>query len=224
LTSSEVFGWREIDVPSWYADTNNPFTIMEGKRGVEKTFEREAETSIAHGTYDEEHILEKFGYIVGCDVCPDNGLYINERWSHIAASIDGLGRPWDYDCGPKDPETHYDEAPDVHEKMCQDRTLAPYLRDYIDSAGVEFLTESKKSTSVKFQKMTPEYYVPQVQTQLAILELDYAIIMADTFKRGDTQKWRFFWDFRAYVIERDRSWDLILDEENENFKTALDLL
>jgi hypothetical protein len=225
LTSSEVFGWREVDVPPWYSEDNNKLTVLAGKRGAEKEFDQYAETSMAHGTYDEQHIQEKFGYIVGCLVKPDNGLYTNPRWSHIAASIDGFGQPWDMlpdtmkkvvgDGGP---------PPEVHPELCQDRGLAHYLRDYIDVTGSMFITEVKKSTSSKFQRMVPEYYVPQVKTQLSILELPYAIIMADTFMRHPEQKWRNVWDFRAYVIERDPAWDLVLDEENENFKTALDVL
>lgn len=210
LTSSEVYAWREVDVPDWYAATNHPEGILAGKlHGVEKRFEANAETSVEHGTYDEEHIQGKFGHIVGCDVLPDNGLYVSKKWSHIAASIDGFGRPGD----PGNP---------IHPELCQDRGLARYLRDLIDERDTVFLTEVKKSTSAKFQKTVPDYYVDQVKTQLSVLELDYAVIMADTIMRHPEQKWRWLWDFRAYVIERSKAWDAVLDQLNEEIKKSLD--
>jgi len=213
LTSSEVFGWREIDVPSWYSEDNNKYTIIEGKLGAEKKFDDYSVTSMAHGSFDEQNIQEKFGYAVGCLVKPDNGLYVNDRWDFIAASIDGFGAPWDADAW-HDPSL---EEPEVHAEFSQDRTLFPYLRSYIDDNGGLFITEVKKSTSSKFQEMVPEYYVDQVKTQLAVLELDYGIIMAETIMRHPKQKWRQVWDFRAHVIERDPAWDKVLDEENEKF-------
>jgi hypothetical protein len=79
----------------------------------------------------------------------------------------------------------------------------------------------KKSTSVKWKKEVPEYYVCQVQTQLAVLEMDYAIIMAETIHRGEEQKWRNFWDMRAYVIERDPKWERQMDKMNREFVQAL---
>jgi len=223
LTSSEVFGWRGVGVPDWYAEDTNEHTVLQGKQGAEKTFDPPAETSIAHGSFDEENIQRKFGYAVGCLVQPDNGLYVNDRWSHIAASIDGFGLPWNGEA-EDGLLLDADECPPVHAEFSQDRTLFPYLRDYIDTTGTMFITEVKKSTSSKFQKEAPEYYVDQVKTQLAVLELDYAIIMAETVMRHPTQKWRQVWDMRAYVIERDAAWDRVLDVENEKFAEALDAI
>lgn len=218
LTSSEVFAYREVDVPPWYAADSNPRSVLDGKLGVEKTFDTYAETSMAHGSYDEENILAKFGHMVGCSTCPDNGLYVNTRWSHIAASIDSFIAPWDIDAW-HDPLL---EEPELHAELSQDRTLAPYLREYIDANGGVALGEVKKSTSVKWQKEVPIYYISQVKTQISVLEMDYAVIMAETIMRNPEKKWINQWDMRAFVIEHDPAWDLVLDKLNENFRTALD--
>ena len=209
LTSSEMFTWRGVMTKStagWWMD--RPDSVLEGKRGKEKTFDKESETSILHGTRDEESIQEKFGWAVGCEVKPENGLYTNDRFPGVAASIDGFGRP-----GAEDPP--------MFPEASQDRTLIPYLRDYIDVSGCMFITEIKKSTSTKWQTQVPEYYIPQVKTQLSILEMSYAIIIADTIKRGDTQKWRWYWDMRAYIIEYDPEWDAVLEREGQKFLTAM---
>ena len=214
LSSSEVFTWIG-NCPDWWGDRRED--VMAGKQGVKKEFDRETETSIAHGSFDEQNIQAKFGHAVGCDVQPHNGFFVNDRWPAIGASIDGFGRPWDFDAR-HEPNL---ECPEVHPEFSQDRTLFPYLRDYIDETGTEFITEVKKSTSVKWKKEVPEYYVCQVQTQLAVLEMDYAIIMAETIHRGEEQKWRNFWDMRAYVIERDPKWERQMDKMNREFVQAL---
>jgi hypothetical protein len=213
LSSSEVFSWIG-DTPDWWSDGRSD--VLAGKEGVEKIFEPETMTSIVHGTFDETNIQRKFGHAVGCDVSPHNGFFVNDKWPAIGASIDGFGRPWDYNLfhEPDTPE------PEVHPEFSQDRTLFPYLRDYIDTTGDEFITEVKKSTSVKWKKEVPEYYICQVQTQLAVLEIDFAIIMAETIHRGETQKWRQFWDMRAYVIERDPKWERQMSKMNDEFLTA----
>ena len=79
------------------------------------------------------------------------------------------------------------------------------------------LLEIKRSTSVKWQQQVPEYYIPQLQTQMHILDLPAAVIAADTIKRGAEQKWRLFWDMRAYVVLRNPAWASKLDQANEEF-------
>jgi len=204
LTSSEMFSWLD-DTPAWWSD--GPEEVLEGKRGVRKVFDDETETTIAHGSFDEENIIAKFGYAAGCQVMPDNGLFINDKYPGIGASIDGLGKP--------DPDAEPQPV------FCQDRTLFPYINHYINDSDQEFLLECKKSLSVKWQNEVPEYYLTQVQTQLTVLEMDYAIIFADTVAKGKDQKWRQYWDFRAYVVVRDPAWEQVLLDEGEKFLDAL---
>jgi hypothetical protein len=205
LTSSEMYTWLG-NTESWWSDTRED--VLAGKHGEEKVFDAETETTIAHGVYDEEHVIGKFGYAAGCQVLPDNGLFVNDRFPGIGASIDGLGKP--------DPDA------EPHPVLSQDRTLFPFLHQLINDEGQEFLLECKKSLSVKWPKECPGYYIPQVKTQLAVLELDFAIIFAETVHTRATQKWRKFWDLRAHVIRRDPSWDRVLEREGQKFLTLLE--
>ena len=215
LSSSEIFSWLD-DTPAWWSD--GPDEVLQGKvEGYEKEFDSETMTTILHGQYDEQNIQRKFGHAVGCDVQSDNGFYVNSKFPGIGASIDGWGRPWDYD----GVDITLDDAPEVLADFSQDRELLPYLRTVIDEEGTRFLTEIKKSLSVKWRSEVPEYYVSQVKTQLAVLEVDYAIIVAETIHKGATQKWRQYWDLRGYVIRRDPAWDRVLVREGEKFLTAL---
>ncbi len=206
LSSSEMFSWID-HTPDWWGD--GPDEVLEGKvEGYEKSFDRETETTIAHGQYDEQNIQEKFGYAVGCNVRSDNGFYVNDKFPGIGASIDGWGCPVEGPC-------------EIHSELFQDRGMAHDLRAIIDGTDAEFLTEIKKSLSVKWRSEVPEYYITQVKTQLSVLEVPYAIIVAETVHRGATQKWRTFWDMKAYVIERDWAWDDVLLREGEKFLDRL---
>ena len=209
LTSSEIYGYREVDVPDWYASNNNPKVILAGKRGEDKEFDEITETTMLHGNLYEERVQENFGWAVGCEVLPDNGLYWNPKWSRIAASIDGFGQPG---C----PSHLFG----VHPEVSQDRSWVEPLRDEIDRRGTLFLTEVKFSTSQAWPKGPAQYYKDQVQTQLHVLDMPYAVIMAQTFMRHPDQKWRFVWDFRAHIIEFDPAWAAVLDETNAAFDRA----
>jgi hypothetical protein len=208
LTSSDVFTWREVDIPDWWGDTREDI-IHSKLTGEDKVFDPETETSVAHGSFDERNIQAKFAEAVGCAVEPMNALYVNSRWPFLGASIDGFGFP--ILNAPTRPE------------FCQDRRRVPRLRKYIDKQGVRFITEVKKSTSTKWPTAVPEYYKAQVQTQLAILEMPYAIIMAETVVRGKKQKWRQYWDLCAHVIEADPAWLSVMDEIDIEFADALAL-
>ena len=201
LSSSEVFTWRgkltkETD---WWEDTRDDVLFV--KRGGEKVFDDESTTSMWHGSFDEENILRKFGAAAGCVVAPQNGLYINDRWPCLAASIACIGYPG----------LGLEPIPEAS----QDRSLFPYIHTQIHEWAEPFIIEAKKSTSTKWQKKCPDYYWTQCQTQMAILELPRNIIVAECIKKGDTQKWRQYWDMRAYVIEPDPSWEGEMDKMNE---------
>ena len=217
ITSSEIFTWVG-NVPSWWGDRREDVLAGKEPGAPDKEFPLETATSIAHGAFDEESIMAKLGHAVGCQVLPHNGLFTNSRWPFIGASIDGYLRPWDYDAW-HEPNL---ECPEVHPEFSQDRTLMPYLRSYIDAAGDEALLEIKKSTSQKWKTETPEYYVTQIQTQMAVLEIDYCVIAAECIHRGEQQKWRNYFDMRAYVHERDPKWEKHLDRINREFALTRD--
>jgi len=210
LSSSEVFTWREqfTKETDWWEDRRQD--VINGKLGVEKVFDDETRCSVEHGSYDEENIMRKFGFAADCEVEPENGLYNNDRWPMLAASIDGWGRPHPADLLP---------GADIHPELSQDPALFPSIHQHIMDEGHDFLLEIKKSTSVKWQKKCPDYYWTQVQTQLAILEAPYAIICAECVHKGVEQKWRLYWDLRAYIIYPEPAWQGVMDQLN---KEALD--
>jgi hypothetical protein len=204
LTSSQMFTWRGVSIPDWWGDTRA--SIEKEKFGDhEKTFEDEVIVSMAHGTYDEVNIMQKFGKAVGAHVEPCNKLFVNDRWPHLAASIDGFVYV------PTDtPDYTFFQSSELLDEVHSD--MAGLIEG--DQA---LLCEIKKSTSAKWQSEVPAYYRPQLQTQLHILDLPAAVIVAETIKRGDDQKWRMFWDMRAYLVLRNPAWESKLDQANKEF-------
>lgn len=202
LTSSKVFTWRGEDIPSWWEDTRADVLRDD------KVFDDETATSILHGTYTEDNVIEKFAAASGISCEGENSLWYNDDFPGIGASIDGYAYP---QIAP--PEPHLPE-------MCQDRG---HLQRVIDETSPyeKVILECKYSTSTKWQSEVPIYYIPQLQTQMWVLDLPAAIIVASTIKRGDTQKWRWFWDLRPYVVVRDPAWEKKLQVAGKQYLTAI---
>jgi hypothetical protein len=75
--------------------------------------------------------------------------------------------------------------------------------------------EIKKSTSAGWsQGKVSEWYVPQIQGQMHILDLKQAVIVADTVLRKGP---RLYWNLAAIVVDRDPEFEEVMDRMNEEF-------
>jgi hypothetical protein len=217
LTASAIYGWRGPDYADpknkWYFEDNNRAAICQEKfGGVEKEFPPQAIVSMAHGSHDEENIARKFEEGIGFKVETANDMFVNERWPHLAATVDGYvhteGR------GPQACGTNY----------CQDPDVFPALRSALEGRDTGLL-ELKKSISVAWARnIVPEYYISQVQTQLHITGMDWAVICAECVCPHPKEKWRKFWDLRPTLIEQDPAWANVLDKCNVEFEMAKESL
>lgn len=218
LTASAIAGWRGPDhLPSkyaWYFEDNNRESILAEKfDGLQKLFGSYAEVSMAHGRDDEEHIIGKVGKELGSHTEPDNSMFVNDRWPHIAATIDAF-----IYVPTEDGEFCYGQDPSQNSKAQE--ALITLVDHDLDAT----VLETKKSVSVGWAKgEVPPYYVTQVQTQIAVLDLPFGLIAAECLFKHPKEKWRLFWDLRISVIERDPSWGAVLDQCNEEFAKELDL-
>jgi hypothetical protein len=170
---------------------------------------------MAHGSFDEENILRKFEQGIGMRCEPDNSMFVNDRWPHLAATVDGYIHP-------------FDMVHDIHDvgevNYCQDPEVFPTLHMDLLSRETGIL-EIKKSISVAWSRSeVPEYYIAQVQTQLHITGLEYAVICAECVFTDPKEKWRKFWDLRPTLINRDPAWANVLDKANVEFEMAKESL
>lgn len=199
LTASSIFTWREVDHPRWWGDKRDGI-IAEKFEGVEKTFDESATVSMAHGSFSEQDIARKFEDGIGYRVETSNEMFVNSKYPGLAATVDGYLFPED-DLG--EPETNY----------CQDARVFPRLRRRLGGRPKGVL-ELKRSVSLGWQTDVPIYYVSQVQCQLHLAGLDWAVICADTICR---QGRRTYWDLRPYLIEKDPTWHEILSQCSDEF-------
>lgn len=204
LTSSDFYTWLG-DTPRWWSDTAED--ILKSKRsGAQKEFPPEVQVSVDHGSFDEEHIQRKFGVEIGARVEPVNTLQVNDRWPDLAASIDG------YVWAPHE-EGAYQFAQD---KVAM-RRVARKLKAVLPE-GESAVNEVKKSTSAGWSKgKVSEWYLPQIQGQMHILEKDHCIIIAETVLR---QGHRMFWNLTAHHVQRDPAFVEVMDRLQEEFTNA----
>jgi len=218
LTASSIYGWRGPDFAdkknAWYFSDNNREAILAEKfEGVEKEFTRYATVGMAHGRWDEENIARKFEDGIGYRVETANDMFVNSRWPHLAATVDGYIHT-----------DHY--VHDIHDvgenEYCQDPEVFPAMHLRIMGRGTGLL-ELKKSVSVAWSRgQVPEYYVAQVQTQLHITGVKWGVICAECIATHPKEKWRKFWDLRPTVIKQDPQWAIVLDQCNAEFAAALE--
>jgi len=218
LTASAIYGWRGPAFAdkknAWYFEDNNREAICAEKfQGYEKEFTRYATVGMAHGRWDEENIARKFEDGIGFKVETANDMFVNDRWPHLAATVDGYIHT----------DQYVHDINDVGEnEYCQEEGLFEAMHLRIMGRGTGLL-EIKKSVSVAWARnQVPEYYVAQVQTQLHITDVPWAIIVAECICKHPKEKWRMFWDLRPTVIKRDPAWADVLDQCNAEFKKELD--
>ena len=206
LTSSDFYTWLG-DTPKWWSDTKDDI-IKSKASGAQKEFPPEVQVSVDHGSFDEEHIQVKFGVEIGAEVEPVNTLAINDRWPHLAASIDGFVGVPDLDIGTF--QFSQDKA--------AMRRVAKKLKSVL-GPGETAINEVKKSTSVGWSRgKVSDWYIPQIQGQLHILEKDHLVIIAETVLR---QGHRMFWNLTANYVQRDPQFESTMDQLNEEFAHAI---
>ena len=208
-----MFTFNGKGIPGWWGDTAESL-LNEKLNGIPKEFPGEARVSMNHGIKDEEGIGEKLGEDLGAVFESDHGLYVNGKWPGLAASIDGFMYRPDGD------------IPDIplymQDKEQRDKLYHDLL--FMLEPDTAVLCEVKKSTSTKWQTEVPIYYRTQLQAQMHILDIEAAIIVAETvawLKPEGEQRKRPFWDLKPHLVMRDPNFVDDLDDMNDRWLLAL---
>lgn len=204
LGASEIFTFRGVGLPRWWGDSRAD-VYAEKLDGVAKVFDARTQVAINHGSFSERDIGLKFQDGINLKVELSDDQFQNSEFPGIAATLDGyihVDRPY--------PGAINDVGP----QFCQDPDVFPALRAELCELGGSGALELKRSVSKAWTSYVPEYYISQLQCQMHVCDLPWAVICADTiFKDG----YRQYWDLRAFLVMRDPAWRGILQDLGGQF-------
>lgn len=150
------------------------------------------------GSFCEKSNIDAYSVITGMDVLPDNTFFGSTEHPILGATIDGFC--WHSECPPMDP-------PPIGAK----KHWELFLRDIGELEGVGLL-EAKQTARIKgdgynWTDAPPMYYLCQVQHQLLVTGLPWAIIFA---RIGAS-------DMRMHVVKADKQFHADIIEECTEF-------
>jgi hypothetical protein len=183
--------------PDWYS-TNKEELLAQKIDGTEPQFDHKAKVRMKHGRMDEANNLRKAGALLGYPVAEYHQFIGNDRWPYLGATLDGLLFP----------SMRVDA--DLELTMQTDRVLET-IAD-IHHMREPLLVEMKQTEAHRYGKngkpwidYVPSYYIPQVQTQLWLADVERLVLVGCLGAA----------DMTAWLIERDPEWEGILDAANK---------
>jgi hypothetical protein len=199
ITASEMLVFLDRQ-PDWYS-TNKEELLAQKLDGTEPLFDHKAKVRMNHGRLDEANNLAKVGKLLGYPVAEYHQFIGNDRWPYLGATLDGLLFP------------HMAVEPDMDLTMQEGRVLETI--DAIITASVAtgdpLLVELKQTEAHRYGKngkpwidFVPDYYIPQVQTQLWLADVE-RMVLVGCLGAADMTTW---------IVKRDPQWEGILDAAN----------
>lgn len=206
ITASEMLVFLDRQ-PDWYS-TNKEELLAQKLDGTEPLFDHKAKVRMNHGRLDEANNLAKVGKLLGYPVSEYHQFIGNDRWPYLGATLDALLFP------------HMAVEPDLELTMQEGRVL-----ETIDSLGdldeSRLLLELKQTEAHRYRKngknpwidFVPDYYIPQVQTQMWLADVERMVLVGCLGAA----------DMTAWIVERDPEWEGILDAANSEAFAVLGL-
>lgn len=216
----EMGWWKE----SWMEDT--PEDIFHRKVTGESP-EFGNPVAVLWGQKEEDHNREIFQKYSGVPTWGSHALIQNERWPYLATTLDGYVYVPDYWTDLEHPEMFQDpEAvrkairalPQNEASLLEMKQTGEWSgKAWFDGYSREPMDRQKNSKVVlgEFRKKGPTmpvYYLPQVQTQMAITGIKKNIAVV---KRGAS-------DMTAHTYKLRREWLDILDNINSRYADQME--
>jgi hypothetical protein len=202
ITASEMLVFLGQQ-PDWYS-TNREELLSHKRDGTEPQFDHKAKVRMKHGRVDEASNLRKVGALLGYPVAEYHQFIANTRWPHLGATLDGLLFP------------HMPVEPDLELTMQTGRVLETI--EAIGALQEPLLVEMKQTEAHRYGKngkpwidFIPSYYIPQVQTQLWVADVERLVLVGCLGAA----------DMTTFIIKRDPEWEAILDAANKDAGTEL---
>jgi hypothetical protein len=198
ITASEMLVFLGQQ-PDWYS-TNKAELLAQKIDGTEALFDHKAKVRMKHGRLDEANNLAKVSRLLGYPVAEYHQFITNTRWPYLGATLDGLLFP------------RMAVEPDLELTMQEGRVLETVeqisgVPTWV-SDDETILLEMKQTEAHRYGKngkpwidFVPDYYIPQVQTQLWLADAECLVLVGCLGAA----------DMTAWFIKREPSWEGILD-------------
>lgn len=175
ITASQVNVWLGTQ-PSFFEETKE--TLVARKlAGGDAVFNDRSRRRMTHGREREAGALQMAGKLFGFPTARYSYLIGNERWPHIAATLDGLLFPW------VGAEPDYDLTSQVGH-MAEIRSIIEYVEEpvmcevKVSDSGHRYKEKNGDHAGQRaWVDFCPTYHREQVQTGLWVTGLNHALLV-----------------------------------------------
>jgi hypothetical protein len=206
VTASDMLCFLELE-PSWWSSSWEE--ILHHKiNGTDRSMDLEGTVSVRHGSRSEGLNLELTSELLGFAITRHNAMYVNPRWPHLGATLDGL--LWTQrDVGPNlDLSTQTGLVAETVEHL--EGLPGPVM---VESKNARYPFKKRDGTKTWFGTW-PDYHEPQIQTGMWIADFEWCLLAARLGGR----------DLATYLVRRDSLWAVRLDEANEHAGKVLEVV
>jgi hypothetical protein len=206
VTASDMLCFLGME-PSWWSSSWEE--ILQGKiMGVDRQMDLEARVNVRHGARTEGLNLELTQELLGFPVSRHNVMYVNPRWSHLGATLDGVLWPL-RGLGPNlDLSTQTGLVAETYERLnaLGEAGMADIMVESKNARHPDpYGSKRKRGDKVSWYTTYPDYHFPQIQTGMWIADFEYCLLCARLGGR----------DMAPHLVQRDPDWANKLDEANE---------
>lgn len=209
LTASDIFTFAEMGGKYWPGTREE--ILVDKCFGIPREFSEESWRKITHGNFDEDNILKKFCHFAQIRGFPSHYFVTNDRWPWLGATLDSLISP------PRDvksviPGCFTDNAhvQAIRDQLVfQGRTGIGEVKNTENKANSRYAWFGRLAKNGYFHEgRGPEYYHPQIQTQMHVAEYDWCVLVGQIGSHN----------MQVHFFERDPDFAEFLDDINETFR------
>jgi hypothetical protein len=206
VTASEMLCFLNLE-PSWWS-TNWEEILHHKLEGTDRQMDLDGTVNVSHGSRSEALNLELTAELLGFAITQHNALYVNPRWPHLGATLDGL--LWtSRGVGPNlDLSTQTGLVAETVEAL--EDIKGPVM---VESKNARYPFKKRDGTKTWFGSY-PDYHMPQIQTGMWIANFEWCLLAARLGGR----------DLAPYLVKRDPHWGSTMGEADETAGEVLKAL
>jgi hypothetical protein len=209
VTASDMLCFLGME-PSWWSSSWDE--ILKHKiANTDRPMGPEGVVNVTHGRKTEGLNLELTSELLGFGITRHNALYVNDRWPHLGATLDGL--LWTQrGLGPSlDLSTQHGLVAETYERLSD--LPGPIMVESKNARHPDpYGSKVKKGDAVQWFSKYPDYHIPQIQAGMHIADFEWCVLCARLGGR----------DLAPHLVKRDPEWADRLEQANNVAAVALE--